>query len=120
MTFAVISPAKSAVVINSYNGLRVDSGELNDIGSSVDVADYSYSQSPGTSRKSVVFEAADPYTININSFQGNMGGTNSFRNNAGISLVPVKVVAADSGSLRAREMVSLSVKLIFLFIVFVN
>ncbi|KAK6107767.1 Uncharacterized protein BM_BM578 [Brugia malayi] len=104
----VIIPGRitCAVIINSFNGLTVGSNELNGIGNdntdminvnNVSGASRSYPRSNYGRSAPVSYSSSassSASSVSINSFQGNIGGSNSFQNNAGISLIPTRNAAA--------------------------
>ncbi|VDM91906.1 unnamed protein product, partial [Litomosoides sigmodontis] len=101
--------ATYGIVVNSFNGLTVGSGQLNGIGNEVYVADvFNGPQNfRPKSRSSLSRSAPAPSSTFINSFQGNVVGSNSLQNNAGISLVPGRVISTGNFSRQIDEQLEL-------------
>uniref|UniRef100_A0A1I8ETG9 Uncharacterized protein n=1 Tax=Wuchereria bancrofti TaxID=6293 RepID=A0A1I8ETG9_WUCBA len=101
----VIIPGKitCAVIVNSFNGLTLGPGQLNGIGN--DNTDMININNVSGTRRSiprsnygqsapVSYSSSASSSVSINSFQGNIAGSNSLQNNAGISLIPTRNAAA--------------------------
>ncbi|VDN07174.1 unnamed protein product [Thelazia callipaeda] len=105
-----------SVAVNSFNGLQVGSNQLNSISNGVPAVGIM--NAPLGARPATIISAPVPHNlvppsqgvqpvpvinsvpatlgnlptgVRSNSFQGNIGGVGSFRNNAGVSLLPSNV-----------------------------
>lgn len=121
LTVIAHGKATYGIVVNSFNGLTVGSGQLNGIGNDVYVADVfndpqNFRSAP---RSSPSRPPASASSVIINSFRGNIVGQNSLQNNAGISLVPRRV-ASTSNLSRVSLFVILFFFVVWCFVVWLN
>ncbi|KAM3717884.1 Transcription factor [Dirofilaria immitis] len=96
LTVVTLTEITCGIVINSFNGLIVGSGELNDIANDIpaigifnDLGGFGpLPASTFAKSRALPSPISLPPGTSINSFRNNIGGLGSFQNNAGVSLLP--------------------------------